>query len=522
VSSSIGRRYLRLLRSFVHPLLSIFLPLLFLLSADQLLRVLFPAVPWFPRHLGLLLLAAGLEEAELGNLLFKERASFLARIRELVVLLAVAFGYLFILFGLRSGGSFHISPILIYPLTVFALQWLLCHGIHTGLRERELLLGSLTGKQGAALRHSLRDASYQAGLTVRVLRNIKAGAIVFQIQIVALLIAAAVLKRQLPIGSALVVSLHTVGGLLGIGVLHSFEEQQLLLGSGIPLPLALERRRFLFCLSMVAIAAAAVILAARNASLLPLSALIALLRKLASLFRLPVGPGLADTLQHALLERQRYYQGLRLSQPTPVAGPFALLILELLRRLFRTLLGTGLFLFLVFPLLSQDFIDRLRELRPLAALRRRLRLFLGFSIRFWLRVLRWLRLSHRPAVLTVENERDAASAANHSRTRARRLSVRKRVQMSRAQRAFLALTRWGERLGVPYVFYFTPLEYSERLSTALPAGSGQLAYVVEVFEEVMFSAHLVASGRIARYFRTIRSLSRLTPEGTGEAERSRR
>jgi hypothetical protein len=520
VISSIGKRYLRLLRSLVHPLLSIFLPLLFLLSADQLLRVLFPGVFWFPRQLAPLLLAAGIEEAVMGNLLFKERAAFLARIRELVVLLALAFGYLFILLGVRSGRALHLSPVLIYPLTATLLQWLFSHGIHCGLRERELLLGSLTGKRGAALRHCLRDSSYQAGLTVRVLRNIKAGAIVFQIQIVALLIAAAVLKRQPAFGGQLVISLHTIVGLLGIGLLHGFEEQQLLLGSGIPLPLALERRRVLFCLSILAITAAAVILAARNASLLPLSALIALLRKLASLFRFPAGPGWAEALQNTLIERQRYYQAMPLAQPAPVVSPLALLMVEFLRRLFTTLLGTGLFLFLVFPLLSQDFIDRLRELRPFASLWRRLRVFLGFTVRFWLRFLRWLRLSRRRAFLTVKDEREAASGPKHGRIKSRRLSVRKRVQMSRVQRAFLALTKWGERLGVPYVFFLTPLEYSDQLSAAVPAGSGQLTYVVEVFEEVMFSTHLVAGGRIARYLRTIRSLSRLAPEGTREAGRS--
>jgi len=522
VSSSIGKRYLRLLRSLVHPLLSIFLPLLFLLSADQLLRAIFPGVSWFPRHLAPLLLAAGIEESVIGNLLFKERTSFLARIRELAVLLALASGYLFILFGVQSGRGLQISPVFIYPLTAILLQWLLSHGFHSGLRERELLLSALTGKSGAALRHTLRDSSYQAGLTVRVLRNIKAGAVIFQVQIVALLITAAVLKRQPPVGGVLVVSLHTIGGLLGIGLLHSFEEQQLLLGSGNPLPLALERRRVLFCLSILAIAAALVILAARNASLLPLSALIALFRKLASLFRFPAGPGLTNALQNVLIERQRYYQAMRLYQPAPAAaGPLALLIIELMRRLFRTLLGTGLFLFLVFPLLSQDFIDRLRELRPLAALWRRLRVFLGFSVRLWLRILRWLRLSRRRAFLTVEEEREAAASRNHSRIRTRRLSARKRVQMGRVQRAFLALTKWGEQLGVSYVFYFTPLEYSEQLIEAVPAGSVQLAYVVEVFEEVMFSTHLVAAGRIARYIRTIRSLSRLTPEGRGQAGRSR-
>jgi hypothetical protein len=517
VSSSISKRYLALLRSLVHPLLSIFLPLLCLLSTDQLLRLLFPAVAWFPRHLAPLLLAAGIEEAVMGNLLFKERASFFARVRELAMLLALAFGYLFILLGVRSGRGLQLSPLLIYPLTATALQWFLSNGIHSGLRERELLLGSLGGQRGAALRHTLRDSSYQAGLAVRMLRNIKAGAIAFQIQIMALLVAAAVLKRYPSLGGTLVISLHAAAGVLGIGVLNSFEEQQMLLGSGIPLPRALERRRILFCLSILGIAAAVIVLAARNASLLPLSALLALLRRLASLFRFPAGPGFAEALQNALIERQRIYQTVRLSQPAPGAGPLALLFLEFLRRLIRTLIGTGLFLFLVFPLLSQDFLDRLRELRPFSALWRRLRVFLGFSVRFWLRFLRWLRLSRRRPFLSIEDEGEAAAAPKHGRIKTRRLSVRKRVQMSRVQRAFLALIRWGEKLGVPYLYCLTPVEYSRKLSAAVPAGAAQLAYVVDVFEEVMFSTHLVASGSIALYIRTIRSLSRLTPEAAGEA-----
>jgi hypothetical protein len=505
---------LRLLRSLVHPLLSIFLPLLFLLSADQLLRVLFPNFFWFPRILAPLLLAVGLEEAVMGNLLFEERASFLARLRELVVLLALAFGALFILFAIRSGRGFRISPALIYPLTAALLQWLSSHGIHCGLRERELLLSALTASRGAALRHTLRDSSYQAGLTIRVLRNIKAAVIAFQLLIVALLITAAVLKRQPGIGAALTVTLHTLAGLLGIGMLHSFEEQQLLLGSGNPLPLALERRRVLFCLSILAITAAVVLMTARNASLLPLSALIALLRKLASLFRLPESPGLNEVLQKVLIERRRYYQAMRFSQPAPpAAGPLAFLIVEFTRRLFRTLIGTGLFLFLVFPLLSQDFIDRLRELHPFRALRRRMRLLLGYFVRLWLHMLRWLRLSRRRDFLTVEDERNTGAAAKRSRIKTRRLTVRKRMQMSRVQRAFLALVRWGEQLGVPYLFYLTPLEYSQRLTELVPAGFGQLTYVVDVFEEVMFSTHLVAAGRIAHYLRTIRGLRRLNPEG---------
>jgi hypothetical protein len=517
MSSSISNRYLRLYRSAVHPLFSIVLPLLFLLSIDQLLRVLIPEIPWFPLRLAPLLLAAGIEEAVMGNLLFKERASFMARIRELCLVLAVVFGYLFILLGVQSGRGLHLSPVFIYPLTSVLLQWLLSSGIHSGLREREILLKALAGKRGSGLRHSLRDSSYQAGLTIRVLRNIKTVVIVFQILIVALLSTAAVLKRQPTIIGVLAAALHAVGGLLAIGMLHTFVEEQLLLGSGILVPLRFERRRVLFSLSILAIAVSLVILAARETSLLPLSALIALLRKLASLFRFPENRGLSEALQNVLIERRHYYNAMLQPQQLPGANPLALLLVELLRRLFATLLGTGLFLFLVSPLLSQDFVDRLRELKPFHTLGKKLRAFLDFSVRLWLRLAHLLRLSRSRHFLPVEEDPTAKTVSRRLKYRPRRLSVRKKVQMGRVGRAFAALLQWGEALGIPYNYFYTPQEYTERLAAIVPAGAGQLGFVVEVFEEVMFSAHLVASGRISQYLRTIRLLRRLTPEGITEA-----
>ena len=195
-------------------------------------------------------------------------------------------------------------------------------------------------------------------------------------------------------------------------------------------------------------------------------------------------------------------------------------IIEGLRRLFRTLLGTGLFLFLVYPLLSRDFVDRLKQIRPFAVLGSRLRFLVGIAVRFALRILHGLRrllFSGRRTTLRVEDEVEEDLDPGHRRIKTNRLSVRKRVQMNRVQRAFLALTRWGERLGVPYAHFLTPAEYSRQLCTAVPERAGQLDYVVDVFEEVMYSAHLVASSKIARYIHTIRSLSRLTPYQAGQA-----
>jgi hypothetical protein len=301
-------------------------------------------------------------------------------------------------------------------------------------------------------------------------------------------------------------------------VLHGFEEEQLLLGSGVPVPLRLQRRRILFCLSILAIAGGLVVLAARNASLLPLSALIAFLRKLASLIPFPAGRSWTESLQLTLVERQRFYNSMLRPQPLPPVSPLALLLVELARRLFRTLVGTGLFLFLLFPLLSQEFRDRLREMKPLAALLAKLKKSLRFWGRFWLRILHWLRLSRRPAVLTVDETGQADRASRGARYAVRRLSLRKRVQMGRVQRAFAALLQWGEAQGIPYRFFYTPQEYAELLTAAIPAGREQLAIIVEVFEEAIFSTHLILSARMSGYFQAIRSVRRLYSDRGGREE----
>jgi hypothetical protein len=511
MSSSITSRYLRVYRSAVHPLLSILLPFLFLASTDQLLRVIFPLFPFFPAHLEPLLLAAGIEEAAMGNLLFKERASLIARVRELGVLLCLAFAYLLILSGLRSG-RLHVSPLLIYPLTAVMLQWLLSGSFHAALREREILLGALTGRRGSELRHSLRESSYQAGLTVRVLRGIRTAVLVFQSSVVAQLIAVAALGRMPSLAAGLAALLHAAGGLMALGLLHMFEEEQLLLGSGLAVPLRFERRRAFFCLSLLAAAAALAALVARNASVLPLSALVALLRRLASLFRFPAFDGMADALRNTLLERQSHYSAMFRSRPPPApVSPLAILLVELLRRLVITLLGTALFLFVVSPLLSADFVARLRELKPLGALAKKLEAFFAFLARARLRLLRMLGRSRRPVLPRVEDERRESAASKPARRFRGRLSIRKRLQMSRVQRAFAALIKRGEELGIPFLLFYTPREYAERLSGRLPAAAGRLAYAVEVFEEAMFSTHVIAPGRISRYYHTVRRLRRLAP-----------
>jgi hypothetical protein len=308
-----------------------------------------------------------------------------------------------------------------------------------------------------------------------------------------------------PAGPSLFV-LHALGGLFALGLLNSFVQEQLLVGQGMVVGLRFERRRVVFLAALLVTAGFLTLLAARDASLLPLSALLAFLQRLAGLLRFRHNAELSQNVQKLLTDQQQYYRLLQ-AQEQARANPVALLLLELLRRLFLSLGGAALFLFLVSPLLSPEFLSRLRELHPLRALRERLRR-LGRGLRRGLQsLLAWLRFAGRRR-LPLEEDASREEQRRRLGLAGGPLSLRKRVQMGRVLRAFLQLLQWGETLGIRRWPANTPQEYTGRLAAALPERAEELGFVTEVFEEVMFSRHLVASGRTARYFDSIRRLRR--------------
>jgi hypothetical protein len=317
--------------------------------------------------------------------------------------------------------------------------------------------------------------------------------------------------RGIPLASWVtwIAFLQAVWGMLGIGLINLFTENQLLLGEGISVPLRQEKRRALFLLSLLAIGILVVLLAARETSLLPLSALLAFLEKLLRLFRMKSDPRWVQVLRTAIEERRRYYELLLSLQPPPTrpVAPLLLLMAWFLRRLFVTLCVVALYLFLVAPLLSESFLQSLRERRPFAFLRRKLRAFARFCWRLLLALRRWWRSLDRKS-RALPAQRSPLAERNHSGRLKRRIGLRKRAQMGRILKAFLQLLNWAAGHGVHYNPTNTPYEYALRLEAAVPGTMSTLTVVIEILEEVLFSPHLVAAERVNRYFRAIRSLRR--------------
>jgi len=509
MSSSISKKYLQLYRSTVHPLLSIFIPFLFLVTLDQILRALFPILSFSSPVFNILLLITGIEEAVAGNILFKERANILARIREVAVIFLTVLLFLCIVNKIPLKGINLLRVDLVYPLILVLLQWTFSYSIHSSLRERETLLSALIGKKGSALLHALRDSSYQAGIFIRGMGNTKQVIATFQFVVFSLIVIAVVSGKNLGFFGISLAALHAICGLLFTSLINLIIDDQFLLGNGIIVTIRLERRRLIFIISLLGIGIFLVLLAARDASLLPLSYLLALLEKLGRLFRLTPDPRLIEGIRTMLGERRRYYD-MRFSMGNEQVNHHFLrlitLIMEFLRRFLRTVIGAAIFFFLVAPLFSAYFLKKLGGLKPLELLLKKIRALTFFSLRLMMQFISWLSSVKRNKKLKREDERSDQVKALKGSAMSPKYGLGKKLQMGRVLKAFVGLLKWGERMGVRYLPFNTPQEYAARLGTAIPGINYQLIYVVELFEEVMFSEHLVRREKITRYFRAIKEL----------------
>jgi hypothetical protein len=473
---------------------------------DALLRPVLPP-PIIPTLVLLgILLCVGVEVTLMGNVFLDERAGFLARLRELLALLAFLYAVLIVVKSIRAHAFIPADIEFVYPLTFVLLQWVFTATVHLHLRDREFLLSSLTDKEYETLLHALRDSSLQASASQRSLHAVRI--LVSFFQATAFVFLAVDLLRGASPGAWGVVlcGVHAVFGFFVFALMKTYGGNQLLLGEGLVVPGRLETIRLAAALTVMGAGLPIILLISRNAAPLPLSILAALLDKLAHLLPPGLSPDLARRAQELYDMQQRYSREmLTAAQYAYPINPLIFILIEVFRRFIVTVSVTALYFFLVSPLLSQDFLESVGKRSLAAFLRRKLRAFLAFCLRAAYRFIDWLRSPERAKGPRGGDRREERSLAGRW-PRPAKISLRKQLQVGRILKAFLLLVRWGESRGVRYRAYETPREYSERLLLVLPDGKPRLSMIVEILEEAIFSLHLVDRRRTAGYFSAIREI----------------
>jgi hypothetical protein len=504
VSSSISRRYNAVQRSTIHPLIAVSSAFLFILCLDTLVRGVFPIIRFPPAIFLPGLLLVGIEVTAMGNLFRSVRAGVNARLRELLLLMIVSYAVFDAILSIRGRKFVPASTELIYPILLVFLQWGITLLIHRSLREREMLLAVLPDQEGEEMLHVLRDSSFQARSSLDSNRRIQALLLFFQSLVFISLLTLLAVGIRIEPWRLLVCAVHAVHGMIAIGLLNTYWQDQYLLGEGIIVPGGLEARRMWAALGMIVFCIPIALLASRNAAVLPLSLITDFLSWLANLIPRDEWKiymeGVRQTFQQRLLAQRQMSSALY----TPF-NPLFLFAIEAVRRLLITMAGAALYFFLVSPLLSEGFFEWLSRHSLRAFLARKLRSLLHLFIF----AISWIATPREKRLRRIGWPSKAwGKAAVLSPGRRERISARKRVQVGRILRAFLLLLEWGKEGGVEYRSFEVPMEYALRLSVKFPDGITRLTPIIDVLEEALFSSHLVEKRRLAAYYSAIREIVR--------------
>ena len=246
----------------------------------------------------------------------------------------------------------------------------------------------------------------------------------------------------------------------------------------------------------------------RQASLLPLSLFQPFLDWLARLFSgkgtpAPQLPGNAPTMRG-----QRMGELLAPLDQEP--SPFLLLIRMILSILGRgILIGLGLLFvyFLLSPLLSDYFRNRLKGLHPLRAVVNKILALFDLTARLLAQLVAWLRQPFGNSVPFLGRQSETEKELDRWRRRKlKKAGFLKRWEMGRVLRMFLKLIRYGRRRGVEYRSSLAPLEFAELVAAAIPRQQASLAEAMTIFEEALYSPRRLSRQKTGRYFVLVKDI----------------
>lgn len=505
---------LRSYRSYRHPLFSVLLPFLFVWLVTGCLRAAIPALGRIPAVYPILLLVATLSEAAVSGYLTARRAQgFLPRLRELVVLLVFSLAFLKLANGDVFRGDWGVGRLdIVLPLILVAAEWLLAVSIHASLRERELLLSLVIGKDGAELKESIREMGAEAAASLAALARLRRLIVALQaLAFLALFFLSIARPASIGPGLAVLAAAHFAVGLVCLFTVNSYREWQAVMGDGFTVSRRIVSRRAGFAAALCLVAALALIPAVGRDAPLPSSYLEAFMAWLQRITTLPEAPGRYETETDEVtspdyqLERQT--QALRGLGEVRQGN-------EALQRLLRIILiavvaggpAAVILVLLVAPL----FRKREEKAHPLRALRAwlvRTAQAVAQGFRNFLSALRYRprgEVKRRSLREIIFGRGDAGAA----RTGDERAGFFQRLALSREIRTFVKVIRWGERRGVRFHRSLGPREYAGFLGAAAPEVRGDLERLADILEELLFSGRGITPRRAEEYFDAARLVLR--------------
>jgi hypothetical protein len=518
----VDEKKLRFHRSSVHPLISILLPYLFLFATDAMLRriVLDQFIPAAPTGFWILMLAVGIAEAALANVLFRQRiGGLLPRLRELLLILVLSLVLLMTLKRYVAGGDFNpVKPEILYCLSLVLVQWVLSFVVHLAFRQREILLASVVGVAPQDLQAKVRGMAAEEQVLERRLGGVKKLLLFFQVAVLFLCLFAAGQAGRLDPVLVTLTAVHLGVGILFLVLINGFLDEQLHQAEGIELSRTLLRRRFLAFLAIVAAAILLVVPLVGKKSLLPPTFISNLYYSLVPDLTTRIAQQVEAAEQKKKAEEEGP-SGLQIEKPnleglqgTQKASPLLTRLAKIAGFTLLGILGAAVLYFAARPLFSRDVWTQIRNAHPLRMLKRkildalaRIRGAFGQFLLFLRSPRKSMRASLRAGMARIRGD---AGARAQERESARAMTRGRKRQLDQVVRDFVRLVRWGEKKGVRFDKAIAPMDYVASLGKTLPQTKELLDEVGLLFEEIVYSNHQVGEPAQSSYSRSMRKILR--------------
>jgi hypothetical protein len=501
-------------RSFKHPLFSVLVPFSFVWLATWYLRAAFPALNAIPRVFPALLLIAALSETAVGNYLVSRKAlGILPRMRELVVVTLFAYLFLKLVNGDLFRGDWSLARFdVVTAIVLTDVEWVLSIVIHSALRERELLLSLVVGKDRKMLKECFRDMGAEASNSLAGMTRVRRLLIVFQaLAFVGLFVLGLAKPQAISPGIAVMALAHFAGGIIFFFTVTGYMERQALMGEGFTMSPRISSRRTTFAVALCLASCLVLIpLVGRDAPLPPsyLQSFLEWLQRIATLPDRQAAVKIDATRESApkmkLDDQSRALSGLEGTGQNN----------EALQKFFRILIlvlvaggpAAAILILLVAPL----FRRRQERLHPLRALRN----WLAGAIRGLAQGVRNIagalrrRPAHAGGRMSLRDILFGRTRSAEARVGEERVGFFQRLALSRELKAFVKVIRWGERRGVPFHRSLGPGEYAASLGSSVPAVRAELDTMATILEQILFSGRGVAPQRSEEYLEAARLVLR--------------
>ncbi len=494
-------------RALIHPLLSVLLPASFLVPLSAIVTgFLGTALPALTTA-AVVCLCSGFLAALFENIARVERVHAPGRFRFAFLLI----GLIYLAVSLMGRGplELRIHPGLenVWFAFIGGAQWFLATSLQETFRSREYLLEEMEGKAGIALTIAIRDATTLTGTTLSGLKTLRILNIAFALALAVILITIDFFRVPIPPATAAAtlasfLLLPLVAALTGQ---YAFEHDAA--SEGFPIDEELRSRKLRIALAIIIVPLILAPFAAGSEALLSPDLILRFLAWLADLLipkSVPFDlapqpePGQVELIEELmrLREADEGRAGLDLSW-----------LYAILKRVFLVAAGLGFVAFLLAPVFSKHFRAALK--------RRSLGRFLLRKLREFASLFRFRRHKKEARNRVGPDDLVPVREALEALTRGRR-TRQKRREVGRMTKSFLALIRWGTERGVPYALSTAPGEYVRDLAASQEAAEtalgADLLSTGDIFEEALYSDHLLDAERLAEYEEAIRRVLASRPD----------